>query len=224
MPTSLPNQRLRKGTNLSCLRPPQAQPKLTPLDAGTFRRGQGMTPQISKRELYGSPAELVLSAIIIFGPPGLMLWSMGAYPFFDQNDPVFIPALAAGFLCGSIFTALKRRTVFRWADKFPGYSWAGVVALGVVTAAGFLGAVVSLNGLLDRHHPTTREYVVIGRHRDGSDHTLRVSPPDSQSSGRLEIDVSEAEYEQSDVGSRVAIDVKPGFFGRPWVAGHRLVN
>lgn len=182
-----------------------------------------MTRQLTRRDIVGSPTDWLLSALIILGPPLFFIWSMGAFPLLDQNDPILIVGVAAGFVGGSVLSALKRRTIFRWADQFPGFSWGGVVGLGAVTAAGFVGALITLNGLLDRHAPTTREYVVVRRSAYNG-HSLRVALPDSGVSGYLDIDVSEGEYEQSGTGSHVAIDVKPGFLGRPWVTGHRLIQ
>ena len=183
-----------------------------------------MTRRLTRRDVIGTPSDWVVSAIVILGPPCLMLWSMHTYPFLDWNNLILAIPFATSFICGSILTAIKREAWFPWADAFPAMARAGVPLIGLVTAMAFGGAFITLNGLLDWHHPATREYVVTGRSRYNNDYTLDVAPPDSRAFRSWQISVSKGEYEQSDWGMRITIDIKPGVFGIPWVAGHRVLN
>lgn len=178
------------------------------------------TPLVA-REFHGTLKDWVIGMPVIFGTPLFGLYALAAFPLLDGNDPTLLYVSVAGFAATFAPLVIWRKEVFPWGDHLPFLLWGGLLAFAACGAMAITGAFLCLNGALDRHEPRSIEFTVLRKSSYKGDHTLFLTAEPGLSASRPTLDISRHEYLATAIGSRVIVDVKPGFFGRPWVAGYR---
>ena len=127
--------------------------------------------------------------------------------------------------------ALRHRLV-SWHRKYlpfvrPTVALAG---LGFVFVSVCMFATVAANALLDTGAAETHTGTVIAQWREPG-HNLDLRLEDKYErvisaawspAGTVRVRVSPAEYEKATKGTEVHLQIRPGFFGLPWVAGYEL--
>ena len=179
---------------------------------------------LTRKDLIGGPREWLL----LIGMVGLMYLAgeaSAAYPILEANPPASF-AIAGVVLVATFWVlARARRRLMPWGPQARLFMWATLVAF-----AAYIGAVawflVSFgNGALDGAPGKAVRYTIVSVRSYNSHLFLRITP-ESQSSadfGRVyPLDVSEADWEASSKGMSVLLNLRPGFFGFPWIAGYRL--
>jgi len=155
----------------------------------------------------------------------LALQALDAFPSLER-DPVSA-YLVAGAILIVAFAALARRRhrLMPWGARTPGLMWGGLTALAAVIGFASWGLVSYANGALDHAPDNFVPFAVVDRTKYRNDFLLQVKPESTTTfhlSNSLYLDVTRDEWESTDSGSSLLIDLRPGFFHVPWVAGYRL--
>jgi len=167
----------------------------------------------------------LLQLLAIVGAILLATRAMHAFPLLNQDPPVSFVVAGITFLGAFVALARFRRNVAPWGSRAPLLMWGGLAAFAAL--AGFLmWALVSVgNGVLDRTPPNEVRYTILGKGRYTGGIFLRVTPVADSGVGEsrgYSLDVSQADWEASVRGSSVLVDLRPGFFRFPWIAGYQL--
>jgi hypothetical protein len=175
-------------------------------------------------EGISSPREWLLIVAMV-GAVFLALQALDAFPSLER-DPVSAYGVTGTILVVAFaFLAHWRHRLMPWGTRAPGLMWGGLVALAAVIAFASWGLVSYANGALDHASPNFVRFAVVDRTKYHNDFLLQVKPEVKSTlhfRNTLSLDVTPDEWESTDSGSSLLIDLRPGFFHLPWVAGYRL--
>lgn len=179
--------------------------------------------KLTQKDIYGTAKDWIIWLSFILGAPLFLFYTLGAYPLVDQNDPILVYVPAAGFVVGFVLLCIGQRALFPWGGAAPLYKWLGVIALSVAFAIAATGGYLTLNGILDKEVSTHATYGVLAKRRTKGGRTLYLRSQSSEEAGSIKLSISPREYDRAKAGNHVVLDIKPGFFGRPWIAAYRIV-
>ena len=181
--------------------------------------------QLISEEVRTQLPLVLLELIAMLGLVVLATQVIAEFPTLDPNPPALFVLWGIVSLFAFVPLALARRKLMPWGSQAPLMMWGSLVAFAAL--GGFLvSAFTSFgNGILDRSPPHQVPYKILGGSKYGGDHFLRVAPasaPGEASPSTYSVLVPERDWEAATEGSVLVVDIRPGFFGMPWIAGHRL--
>lgn len=171
---------------------------------------------------FGSVATTVWM-IAFFG--GLLGYLQGlkSYPPYWHNDPLVWELPLVCYVPGLLIAIFFRRKLFSDEPLSLGTKVLGVLILPFALTTVCTSMFIFFNGYLDSSAPNTIRYDVLQKHRYQNDHWLDMQsaqmPPVLNS-----MTIDEKIYLAVHRGSRVAVDVKDGYFNVPWIVSYRLEN
>jgi len=178
-------------------------------------------------------ASLVL--LIMFGPVFLVLYMVEYLPPPAPSDlvgpasfPSYIPILAVGFLLTVLGLLALRHRLLSWRRQYLFFigRLATLAAAALVLASLALlwfMAVMAANALFDTGPAETRTLTLYGYWKEGKRHYFQFRLYKRGATPTfLTINVSPADYQQGRKGAEVNLQIRPGFFGLPWIAGYEL--
>ena len=168
---------------------------------------------------------VLLGLIVMLGLVFLATRGIAEFPTLDPNPPSLFVLWGIVSVLAFLSLARGRRKLMPWGSQAPFMMWASLVAFAAL--GGFLvSAFTSFgNGILDRSPPHQVRYKILGGSRYGGDRFLRVAPasaPEEPPPHDYSVLVPERDWEAATEGSVLLLDIRPGFFGMRWIAGHRL--
>lgn len=186
--------------------------------------GQTSPVILIRRDLAGRPRDWLLFLAMV-GAVVLAGRAMDAFPLLDPD--VFTSYLVGGVTFVGALTVLARarRKLIPWGSQAPLLMWGGLAGFAAAIAVSAWGLVSFGNGALDRAPPNHVRFTVVGRTKYRSSFFLRVERDVHSVASRrstYSVEVREEDWDSGGKGSSLLVDVKPGFFRMPWVAGYRL--
>ena len=163
-------------------------------------------------------AQLLLFVVFGFAlPMALFVLGLSRFPPADGGDPVVL------FVGGTAFV-LAATVLSRAGKKVFGKEARGFLLVVLIGGTAFLATLAVLglfligNAVFDTGKAREEDYVVVRRETPP---TLLVESGSEANRTTQRIDAQKA-YWQASPGSRLVLTVRPGFFGRPWVAGRTV--
>jgi hypothetical protein len=180
----------------------------------------GMTDghDITQRDMYGTPFELLLWGGMVIGSPVLMLYGLTRYPPLVTNPTRLLFVALGVFVIAAALVIVFRRKLMPWGEKLPIVQWLGVLSLPCVPAMAGVGVFLMANSTLD-HSRSAEVGTVIDRIEHGNGVTLR-STDDHVTD--ISFDISQADHDNVEPGDSVQLRVKAGALGLPWITGYSL--
>ena len=175
-------------------------------------------------------------ALLIFtGPISLVLYMVMYLPSLAPVDlvgtapfPSYIFVFAGGFLLTGLAIFALRHQLLSWRRKYLFFiGRLGTLAVAALVlaslAALWSGAIMAGNALFDTGPAETRTGTVIAIWREpGHNLDLRLEDKTGRVRVTVSVRVSPAEYEKATKGTEVHLQIRPGFFGLPWIASYEL--
>ena len=160
-----------------------------------------------------------VSAFVILSI-GFLLYALGKYPLLDGNDPIYLRAIASTMAIVCLSLWLARRRIFTGDARQPLLMWVLIFGAGIPIAAAVTGAVLFVNGALDRGRAVRRATVVVSEADEPRNRHYMLAFADTAHAPHVKLTLTAREPLVVPVGGQVILEVMPGRLERPWVRAH----
>ena len=154
--------------------------------------------------------------------------AMDAFPSLQRDPSVAYFVVGVIFLIALLLFARARHRLMPWGSQARSLMWGGLAGFSAVSAFASWAAISFANGALDRTPDNWTRFSVVGRTRYRDHYLVQLKHETTGSGGTywnpLSVDVNADDWESAEVGSLLLVDLRPGFFRLPWVAGYRLCD
>lgn len=168
------------------------------------------------------PRDLFFVVLILGGSIGLYTVNQ-EFPYLEAFPGVPMMIGAAVFVVTLVLVGRAREKFAPWGwQEGAATVWLGVVGLAALVAYFAVASMKFTNGALDRSPVNYARFTVLSV--DRYNYTLGVRPAFASTTLAEDyywLTVSWDDWETSDKGDVVLVDMRPGFLHLPWVAGYR---
>ncbi len=179
---------------------------------------QSQTPYgFTRREYFGTPAELTISLVAFLGAPLFGLYALDKYTTLDPNPRllfvVSIPVVAVAWM----FCILRRRALMPWGERAPFLMWGATLALAVLPGMVAVGVLLIANATLDRSAPTEIRSYITGACYGGKAVSVALS---GQAVWSVPLKIPIHECLTANAGDSIRLTIRAGALGMTWVESH----
>lgn len=157
----------------------------------------------------------------LFGGTLTFLRCLKTYPFYWYNDPLLWELPLVFYVLGLLIAVFFWKKLFYGESPFPGAKFLGIISWPLSLTAVCTSLFIFCNGYLDSSVINVSHYSVLQKHKYNNNYRLDMQLTQKPSVINA-IEVDERTYLATHPGSRIAVNVKNGYFNIPWVANYKL--
>ena len=150
-----------------------------------------------------------------------------AFPPLQRDPPISYVLVGIIFVVAFLSFASLRGKLMPWGSQARSLMWGGITAFSAVIAFCCWAALTFANGALDHTPENLKRFAIVGRTHYRDYYLIQVEEESTSSHPHwnpFSVRVKEDDWEASEVGSLVLVDLRPGFLQVPWVAGYRVCD